>query len=125
VDANDTVSQTIETVRPRWQDEAQGRGIQIELVKSLDATLTIQATRDELQDDVVNLLLNAIDALPECGTIRVSTQDREGRILLVVTDDGTGMDLETQQRVFEPFFTNKATIGARLGLATVHGTVRR
>ena len=69
MDANDTVSQTIETVRPRWQDEAQGRGIQIELVKSLDATLTIQATRDELQDDVVNLLRAVSGTLADLSAI--------------------------------------------------------
>jgi signal transduction histidine kinase len=125
VDVNQAVRLAIETVRPRWQDEAQGRGIQIEIERDLNAALPIQGTPDELHDILVNLLMNAVDALEENGTIRVQTADVEGHVNVFVSDDGTGMDASTRERIYEPFFTTKAAVGAGLGLATVFGTLRR
>ena len=125
VDVNLTLNQAIETARPKWQDEAQSRGIQIEIGPDLKATLPVQGTTDELHDLAVNLLLNAVDALRDGGTIHVSTADHEGRVRICVVDNGMGMDARKRTRLFEPLFTHKATIGAGLGLSTVHGTVRR
>jgi CheY-like chemotaxis protein len=119
------VTQAIETARPRWQDEAQGQGVQIAIETDLQATIPIQGTPDELHDILVHPLLNAVDALEQGGTIRIVTSDDEARVTLGVSDDGVGMNTHTLGRVFEPFFTTKAEIGAGLGLATVHGTVSR
>lgn len=128
VEINTVVNQAIETARPRWQDEAQGQDIQIAIETDLQASIPIQGTPDELHDILVNLLLNAIDAIGSIehgGTIRIVTSDDEGRVILSVSDNGVGMNTHTLNRVFEPFFTTKAEIGAGLGLATVHGTVSR
>ena len=63
----------------------------------------------ELSEVILNLLLNSTDAMPEGGTITVSTSlaDKDGLVTLTVSDTGTGMDEETRRRVFEPFFTTK------------------
>lgn len=135
VPVNGIVEQAIEAARPRWQDEAQGRGVQIAIETDLQATVPIQGTPDELYDILVNLLMNAVDAILSVDppistdapvhTIRVTTADDEGRVIVSVTDDGIGMSRDNLARVFEPFFTTKATIGAGLGLAAAHGIVRR
>ena len=79
----------------------------------------------ELLGAIVNLVTNAIDALPAGGTIVVRTGACEAGTWVEVQDDGVGMTKEVQARAFEPFFTTKGTGGTGLGLATVYAFVRR
>jgi len=73
---------------------------------------------------VTNLVLNARDAMADGGRIVVALRHEEPWVVLSVTDEGIGMDQETQARIFEPFFSTKASDrGTGLGLPTVHGTV--
>ena len=100
----------------------------------------VLADRGKLEQVVINLAINARDAMPEGGTLTITTRtvDLEppageaggrppGRYLcLEVTDTGTGIPPEIAERVFEPFFTTKAEgQGTGLGLATVHGTIQQ
>jgi signal transduction histidine kinase len=73
---------------------------------------------------MMNLVLNARDALPGGGTIRISVETSPQQISLQVADNGVGMDAETRQRIFEPFFSTKGDRGSGLGLAIVFGAVR-
>ncbi|MCC6996605.1 MAG: HAMP domain-containing histidine kinase [Deltaproteobacteria bacterium] len=79
----------------------------------------------ELETAVVNLVVNAIDAVGERGTIRVSTSSQGGGACIEIADDGPGMSPEVEQRVFEPFFTTKGQKGTGLGLAMVYALVQR
>ena len=95
----------------------------------------IKADRGQFEQLLMNLLVNARDAVPHGGNIRVTTAHETDRtqpgadrqpIVLTVTDDGTGMTEPVLHRVFEPFFTTKsADNGSGLGLATVHAIVDR
>jgi two-component system cell cycle sensor histidine kinase/response regulator CckA len=85
----------------------------------------VRGTTTSLHDVVVNLLVNAVDALPEGGRIVVQTRESRGEAVLGVRDTGVGMDGATRRRVFEPFFTTKPDVGTGLGLSTVYGTVTR
>jgi len=93
--------------------------------------LVVLADRNQLEQVVLNLALNARDAMPEGGTLEITTGDhRSGgappRVELRVSDTGVGMTPEVRARAFEPFFTTKALgQGTGLGLATVHGIVTR
>ncbi|MBN2337648.1 MAG: PAS domain S-box protein [Acidobacteria bacterium] len=99
---------------------------------------TIHADPARVEQVVMNLVVNARDALPEGGTIRVETgrveiggAEEEGAspgpyVRLAVIDDGVGMDAKTRERIFEPFFTTKPERkGTGLGLSTVYGIVRQ
>ncbi len=125
VDVNIVVQNAVQDARPRWKDEAEAKGITIEVVTETQDVPTIRGNTSGMHDIVINLLFNAIDAMPKGGTIHVSTAPCETGTRLVVTDTGHGMDKETLDRVFEPFFTTKMDVGTGLGLSTVYGTVTR
>lgn len=107
----------------RWKDEAQAQGLSIEIVSALEDVPPIQATRAGLHDVLVNLLFNAVEALPEGGTIALRARRDKDQVLLTVSDTGIGMEGAVQQRVFEPFFTTKGTVDSGLGLSTAYGIV--
>jgi two-component system cell cycle sensor histidine kinase/response regulator CckA len=84
----------------------------------------VRADETQLEQVVMNLAVNARDAMPEGGTLTVSILTDGDAAVLSVIDDGLGMDEETQSMIFEPFFTTKPLAEASgLGLSTVHGIV--
>ncbi len=110
----------------------------VRLELQLEAELPpIMADRNQVEQVVLNLVVNARDAMSAGGTLRIQTTSlraasappkaRTGRsdrlVRLVVEDTGVGIPRELQARVFEPFFTTKGERGTGLGLATVHGVV--
>jgi signal transduction histidine kinase len=84
----------------------------------LEETPLVTANRAELYDALLNLLINAVDALPEGGRINVWTHQEARGGVVGVSDSGVGMDERTGQRLFEPFFTTKIGVSTGLGLST-------
>jgi signal transduction histidine kinase/CheY-like chemotaxis protein len=131
VDLNTLVQQVIDLTRARWADMPQQRGIMIELVLELGKDLPpVAGIESEIREALINLIFNAVDAMPEGGKLAVRTKITEtesaGRHVAVeVTDSGVGMDEDTRRRCLEPFFTTKGERGTGLGLAMVYGVIRR
>ena len=125
VSVDEVVAEAVHTTRPRWKDEAQARGVQVEVVVEPGDPPPIRATQDELHHVLVNLIFNAVDALPKGGTVTLRTWQEGDEVRLSVRDTGIGMDEETSRRIFEPFFTTKKDVGTGLGLSTVYGSVNR
>lgn len=123
VDVNHVVLEAVQQTRPRWKDEAEARGVTVDLVARLTDVPTAIGTVDGLTDVLVNLISNAIDAMPDGGTVTVGTQRGPTGVILTVSDTGVGMGEETRRRVFEPFFTTKQDVGSGLGLSTSYGAV--
>ncbi|MFA6107728.1 MAG: ATP-binding protein [Candidatus Latescibacterota bacterium] len=125
VDLNAQIRTAVETARPRWKDEPEARGIAVQVILELAEVPPIRGRPDELGDVLFNLLLNAVDAMPQGGRITFTTRVTTAGVQLQVIDTGIGMDEETRRRVFEPFFTTKRDVGSGLGLTTVRGVVLR
>jgi CheY-like chemotaxis protein len=99
-------------------------GSSISLEVDAPSAAVVQASPAALQQIVLNLAVNAKDAMPEGGRIRIAIETRGDEVLLIAEDNGVGMDESTRARIFEPFFTTKAS-GTGLGLATVRELVAR
>lgn len=126
VDVNQVINNAIEVARPRWRDEAESRGVKIHMHTELAAVPPANGNASELAEVVLNLLFNAVDALPEGGDISVtSAMSSQGQIEIVVSDNGKGMDEELRRRIFDPFVTTKGPKGNGLGLSLVYGIVSR
>ncbi|MFH1570551.1 MAG: histidine kinase N-terminal 7TM domain-containing protein [Gemmatimonadota bacterium] len=125
VDVAAAVEEAVQGSRPRWQDEAAAAGARIEVSTSAAAVPPVRATRSGLHDVLLNLIFNAVDAMPGGGAIAIRARAVAGQVELAVADTGTGMDEDTRQRLFEPFFTTKTDVGTGLGLATAYATVVR
>jgi PAS domain S-box-containing protein len=102
-------------------------GQHIVLVTDLDPLLpAVQADRVQLGQVLVNLAVNARDAMPGGGTLTIRTHTDGADVVLTVADTGVGMDAATRARIFEPFFTTKPVgEGTGLGLAMVYGIVQQ
>ena len=85
----------------------------------------INGSASEIRDAVVNLIFNAVDAMPEGGTITLQTRAMGNGATIEVRDTGTGMDEQTRRRCLEPFFSTKGEHGNGLGLAMVYGMLKR
>ena len=125
VELNPIVEEIVRTTQPRWKDESEANGLSIHVITELGDIPVIAGTSSGVHDIAMNLLLNALDAMADGGTIGFTTESLNGMVRLVVSDTGCGMDKETADRVFEPFFTTKVGVGSGLGLSTVYGSVTR
>ena len=112
-----------EMSRPRWEAGVDGRQIRMALVA--DCTASVMGDAVELREVLVNMIYNAIDAMPSGGEIRMSSQETNGRVVLTIADSGTGMTPEVKSRLFDPFFTTKGKGGTGMGMAVSFGIIRR
>jgi signal transduction histidine kinase len=134
VDVNLIVEEVTKLTRPRWRDLPQREGISIQIRHELEPHLPLLLSDPaELREALINLVFNAVDALPKGGTIVLVTHsisdengDPHRQIQVEVRDNGIGMDEKTRQRCLEPFFSTKAQLGGTgLGLAMVYGMTQR
>ncbi len=121
------VKDAVMVTQARWKDEAEARGVRIELETELTPTPLVQGNGSELREVLTNMILNAVDALPQGGRIRLSTwcgKDKN-QALISVEDNGIGMPEEVKKRIFDPFFTTKGVKGSGLGMSVAFGIISR
>ena len=115
----------IDLTRPRWRNMAHERGVHVELQTELKPIAATRGHAAELREVVTNLLINAVDAMPKGGILRVATGQKGGEVYVSVSDTGTGMSDAVRERIFDPFFSTKAEKGNGLGLAVSAAIINR
>src|SRR5207237_5398875 len=115
----------IERTGTRWKNEARAAGLNIEVgLETKDGMFTL-GNASELREVFVNLIVNAVDAMPQGGELSICCQRKLERLQLRFADTGAGMKEEVRERVFEPFYTTKGVQGTGLGLAVSYGIIER
>jgi signal transduction histidine kinase len=125
VDVNQTIEHALTLTAPRWRDKSRAEGIQIDPSLELTPVPNLLGNAAELREVLINLIFNAVDAMPKGGRLILRTNVKDGRIEIEVSDTGVGMTEEECARCLEPFFTTKGESGTGLGLASVYGFVQR
>jgi len=125
VDLNQVVRDALEITQSRWREEPRSRGISIDLRTSLTDVPSVAGDPVELREALTNLILNAVDAMPDGGALSLSTALVGGLAELTVRDSGVGMPESVRERIFDPFFTTKGAQGTGLGLSITYGILMR
>ena len=124
LDLNSLARDVIELTQARWQDEAHVRGAQIEVSLLPSPVPPVLGNASALREVLMNLVLNAVDALPQGGRIEIRTFTDERHTCVTVTDTGAGMSEEVKRHALEPFFTTKGPKGTGLGLSVSYGIIK-
>ena len=104
-----------EITRPRWKNCAEASNIHITVDLQIGSNALVMGDDSELREVLVNMVFNAIDAMPEGGTLTLTTRTVQESVIIEVIDTGVGMYPEVRSRIFDPFFTTKGKAGLGLG----------
>lgn len=113
----DVLKEAIETVRPKWEIEACLNKRVIDLQLDFTGKQKIFVKPSEIKVSIINILLNAVDALENGGYIRIRTIDGPNWVLMQIQDSGIGMSKKQLENIFKPFYTNKESTGLGLTIA--------
>lgn len=125
VDVGAVVTDAIEITRTRWRNDAQSHGLNYDVTYSADGEAYTLADESELREVFVNLIINAVDAMPDGGTLSISVESEGRWVKTTFADTGVGISDAVRRRMFEPFFTTKGDKGTGLGLSVSYGIVSR
>lgn len=119
------LNDAVEITRTRWENEARLRGLYYEVTLAAEHGLHTYGSASELREVFVNLIVNAVDAMPTGGKLAISCEVKENELRLKFADSGTGMPEDVRQKIFDPFFTTKGAQGTGLGLSVSYSIIER
>jgi PAS domain S-box-containing protein len=125
LDVSSLLNDAIEITRTRWQNEARLRGLDYQVTLEADSGQHTFGSASELREVFVNLIVNAVDAMPKGGRLSIGCVREGARLQLRFADTGTGMPEDVRQKIFDPFFTTKGAQGTGLGLSVSYSIIER
>jgi PAS domain S-box-containing protein len=125
LDVGGLLNDAVEITRTRWQNEARSRGLEYEVTLNAGNGLYTFGSASELREVFVNLIVNAVDAMPDGGQLKISCVADKSQLRLLFADNGTGMPEDVRQKIFDPFFTTKGAHGTGLGLSVSYSIIER
>jgi len=123
LDMNKLLSDVLEFTRVKWDHDARLRGVRYSVKKYFAPLCQVAGKASQLREVFINLINNAIDAMPNGGSINVKTFMQDSQVVIQVEDNGPGMPEETRNRIFDPFFTTKGIQSTGLGLSISFGII--
>jgi PAS domain S-box-containing protein len=126
VQLRDVLEQLLALTRPQWDNEAARRGIRYEIDLRAEPAPMILAVASEVREALLNILENALVAMPSGGRLTLHVRGEGDRAIVSIADSGRGMSPEVQRLAFEPFFTTRSSEGGSgLGLSLAQEVVHR
>lgn len=125
VDMNSIIRDVVDLTRPRWYDQAKSHNVHIDMMTELNPIPRVKGNEAELREVLTNLIVNAIDAIRERGSIRILSEQIGDKISVTIKDDGVGILSELHRKIFAPFFSSKGVNGTGLGLTVARKIVER
>ncbi|MBS1258743.1 MAG: Sensor histidine kinase RcsC [Candidatus Scalindua arabica] len=123
-DINELINQAIDFTIPRWKNEAQVKGINYHMdTEGMMSVPSILCNPAELREVFVNIINNALDAMPDDGRITFRTWSEDSTVFMNISDTGGGITEEVKKNIFDPFFSTKGVKGTGLGLSTAYGII--
>jgi len=119
------VEDAVELINLKWRDEPEGHYQKINLKTFLRVESPIEGNRKEIQDVMINMIMNAADAMPKGGDIYLTAEENEGYAHIYIQDSGVGISKQIKDRIFDPFFTTRGNDGIGLGLSLAYAIVKR
>ncbi len=124
LDLNEIIQNSIDLTKSKWETEATLHSTQYSIGKNFGAIPLIEGNASQLREVFVNLINNAIDAMPKGGSLQLKTSAFNGKsIMIEVKDSGTGMPEEMIEKIFDPFFTTKGVKATGLGMSVSFGII--
>ena len=125
LDVVSLLNDSIEITRTRWENEARLRGLEYKVRLEAEAGHSAYGSASELREVFVNLIVNAVDAMPRGGKLSITCYRKDKRLQLQFSDNGMGMPDDVRQKIFEPFFSTKGAHGTGLGLSVSYSIIER
>jgi PAS domain S-box-containing protein len=120
------VEQAIEFTMPRWYSMAHAKGITyIMNTQDLNKVVNVLGNETELREVLINIINNALDAMPGGGGICFRSGGVGDTVFIVISDTGVGMSKDVQKKIFDPFFSTKQFEGTGLGLSASYGIIAK
>ena len=125
INLNEIIENALEFTSIRWKNDAESKGIKINIQKELSPIPGTSGSATELREVFTNLINNAIDAMPQGGSIKIKTLKENNHISIKVEDTGVGISEVIRNRIFDPFFTTKGVQSTGLGMSVSYGIINR
>ncbi|MEL7566343.1 MAG: MEDS domain-containing protein [Dehalobacterium sp.] len=116
IEMNSVINSALEFTRTKWDNELVAKGLKLRVETNLMSQKIVYGNETELREVFVNLILNAVDAMPQGGLLSISSEDVGNKVVISITDTGVGMTEEEMSMIFNPFFSTKNEHGTGLGL---------
>ncbi|MFS8085571.1 MAG: PAS domain-containing protein [Acidobacteriota bacterium] len=123
VDLSELIASSVEIARPKWQSESTARTGMIDVLIETECPVFVLGDSSELREVILNLIFNAVDAMPNGGTIKPGTRIEGKTGCFWIADTGAGIAPAVMARIFEPFYSTKGERGTGLGLSASHGII--
>ena len=126
IDTNQLIQEILDFIDPILKNMFNKKGISVKIECEFSAISPVQMRRSDFRETIINLIINAAEAIPKNGIIQITTrEDLDNKMVIIsISDNGTGMSLEIQKHCFDPFYSTKGDTGTGIGLSMIADIIK-